>query len=114
MHVREAKTVWQKRRRREGWWSCAGEQSTVTSGCDHVDCHLGHFVIVFLDSNTGVMRVHLYWSDAAAWSQPMYGPQATVHGVEALPTALVGNALYFLIDATQSILECDLATMNMS
>ena len=24
MHVREAKTVWQKRRRREGWWSCAG------------------------------------------------------------------------------------------
>ncbi|PUZ68855.1 hypothetical protein GQ55_2G061600 [Panicum hallii var. hallii] len=82
--------------------------------CDHLDCHLGRFVVVFLDSDTGTMRVHLYLSEAAAWSPPMYGPQSTVHGVETLPTALVGNALYFLIDATQSILECDLATMNMS
>ncbi|RLN33243.1 uncharacterized protein C2845_PM03G22760 [Panicum miliaceum] len=60
------------------------------------------------------MRVHLYLSEAAAWSPPMYGPQSPVHGVETLPTVLVGNALYFLIDATQSILEYDLATMNMS
>ncbi|CAL5089172.1 unnamed protein product [Urochloa decumbens] len=88
---------------------CAGHGT-----CSHFDCHLEPFVVVFLDSNTEHMRVHLYSSEAEAWSQPTYGLPSPLDGVETLPTALVGNSLYFLIYASQSILEYNLATRNMS
>ncbi|CAL5079044.1 unnamed protein product [Urochloa decumbens] len=87
---------------------CAGHDA-----CSHFDCHLGPFFVVLLDSNTEQMRVHLYSSEAEA-SQPTYGPPSPLDGVETLPTALVGNSLFFLIYASQSILEYDLATRNMS
>ncbi|KAF8741037.1 hypothetical protein HU200_013676 [Digitaria exilis] len=82
--------------------------------CDHCDCNLGPFAVVLLDSDTEMMRVHIYLSEIEAWSEPSYGPPSPIDGVEELPTALVGNALYFLICASHSILEFDLATWNMS
>nr|CAB3452277.1 unnamed protein product [Digitaria exilis] len=55
--------------------------------CDHCDCNLGPFAVVLLDSDTEMMRVHIYLSEIEAWSEPSYGPP---------------------------ILEFDLATWNMS
>jgi len=60
------------------------------------------------------MHVYVYSSEVGAWSQPIYGAPSTTYGVEMVPTALVGNALYFLIDATNSILEYDLAKRSVS
>ncbi|KAF8654693.1 hypothetical protein HU200_061494 [Digitaria exilis] len=82
--------------------------------CDHCDCNLGPFAVVLLDSDTEMMRVHIYLSEIEAWSEPSYGPPSPIDGVEELPTALVWNAFYFLICASHSILEFDLATWNMS
>lgn len=46
--------------------------------------------------------------------EPSYGPPSPEDGIEMVPTALVGNALCFLIDASNSILKYDLATRNVS
>ncbi|XP_066396995.1 uncharacterized protein [Miscanthus floridulus] len=82
--------------------------------CDHLVCRRGPFLVVFLDADGAKMRVHVYSSEAGAWSEPSYGPPSPEDGIEMVPSALVGNALSFLIDATNSILKYDLATRNMS
>uniref|UniRef100_A0A0A8Y5Z5 F-box protein AT5G49610-like beta-propeller domain-containing protein n=2 Tax=Arundo donax TaxID=35708 RepID=A0A0A8Y5Z5_ARUDO len=82
--------------------------------CDHLDCHHGPFLVVFVDSDTERLRVHVYSSEAGAWSKPTCGPPSPTYGVLMVPSALVGSAFYFLIDATNSILKYELATRNMS
>ncbi|CAN6209177.1 unnamed protein product [Urochloa humidicola] len=84
--------------------------------CSHLDCRRGPFLVVFVDSGTeGVdMGVYVYSSEAGIWSGPTYGPPCPTYGVEMVPAALVGNGLYFLIDATNSILKYDLAARSVS
>ncbi|KAL6647732.1 hypothetical protein ACP70R_015169 [Stipagrostis hirtigluma subsp. patula] len=109
----------------DGWWQLpapslhrpwswnAAVLCAAHGTCDHLDCHHGPFLVVFVDSDDAQMRVYVYSSEAAAWSEPIYGPQSPVYGVDMVPTALAGNALYFVIDASYSILEYDLATRKM-
>ncbi|KAF8731354.1 hypothetical protein HU200_016410 [Digitaria exilis] len=82
--------------------------------CDHLDCRRGPFLVVLLDSGPEMMHLFVYSSETGAWSEPIFGPPSPTYGVEMVPTALVGNALYFLIDATESILKYDLAARSVS
>ncbi|TVU40594.1 hypothetical protein EJB05_14061, partial [Eragrostis curvula] len=84
--------------------------------CDHLDCHGGPFLVVLLDSDSGSRRlcVHVYSTEADAWSEPIYGPQSSICDIEMVPPALAGNTLYFLIDVTYRILKYELATANVS
>ncbi|KAL6622695.1 hypothetical protein ACP70R_032574 [Stipagrostis hirtigluma subsp. patula] len=110
----------------DGWWELpapslhrpfsrnAAVLCAAHGTCDHLDCHHGPFLVVFVHSDGSQMSVYIYSSEASAWSEPIYGPQSPVYGVDLVPTALAGNALYFVIDASYSILEYDLATRKMS
>ncbi|OEL13554.1 hypothetical protein BAE44_0025426 [Dichanthelium oligosanthes] len=95
-------------------WNAAVACAAAHGECDHLACSRGPFLVVFLDSDTEDMRVHVYSSESGAWTGPVYGPPSPTYGVEMVPTALVGNAIHFLIDATNSILKYDLATRSVS
>jgi hypothetical protein len=83
--------------------------------CDHLDCSGGPFLVVFLNSDRpDKMRVYVYSSAAGTWSRPIYGPPSPSHGIQLVPTALVGNGLYFLIDATNILLKFDLGMRSVS
>ena len=83
--------------------------------CDHLDCRGGPFLIVFLEGSDREMHVYIYSSEDGTWSGPTNGPPFTSgRPFQMVPPALVGNALYFLIDATNSILEYDLAKQSVS
>ncbi|TVU40590.1 hypothetical protein EJB05_14057, partial [Eragrostis curvula] len=81
--------------------------------CDHLDCHHG-FLIVLVDSPTGNIRVQVYSSEAEGWSEPISSIHSANDGVKMTPPALVGNALYFVIDESQGIFKYELSTQNMS
>uniref|UniRef100_A0A0A9HM51 F-box associated domain-containing protein n=1 Tax=Arundo donax TaxID=35708 RepID=A0A0A9HM51_ARUDO len=60
------------------------------------------------------MSLCVYSSQTARWSEPTYVARPPQYGVDVVPTALVGNALYFVIDVSRSILKYDLATRKAS
>ena len=59
--------------------------------CDHLDCHHGPFLVVFIDVIAEQIIVYVYSSEVGACSEPTYGPPSPTYGVEMVPTALVGE-----------------------
>ncbi|WVZ61643.1 hypothetical protein U9M48_011485 [Paspalum notatum var. saurae] len=86
---------------------CAGH-----GACGHQDCRRGPSLVVLLDGDAANVRVRVYSSDSAVWSEPTYGPPSLEYALEMTPAALAGNALYFLVYA--GILEYNLATQSVS
>ncbi|CAL5092023.1 unnamed protein product [Urochloa decumbens] len=87
--------------------------TTAGGACDHVDCHRGPFVVVFVGISGGGMFSCIYSSEAAAWSKsvPVDHPGDRV-GWER--SALAGNALYFVLENSDRILRYDLGTKEIS
>ncbi|OEL16531.1 hypothetical protein BAE44_0022449 [Dichanthelium oligosanthes] len=82
--------------------------------CDHLDCHGGPFIVVALGPGIEAMWLCVYSSDSGSWSEPIHIAPAPEYGISVKPAALVGNALYFAIDRSRSILRYDLATRETS
>ncbi|GJN24339.1 hypothetical protein PR202_gb12076 [Eleusine coracana subsp. coracana] len=83
--------------------------------CDHLVCRGGPFLVVVLgavDANS--MSVCFYSSDTARWSTPRRLARLPEHGIDVVPPVLIGNALYFGIDLSRSILKYDLNTRKPS
>ncbi|KAL6634068.1 hypothetical protein ACP70R_026739 [Stipagrostis hirtigluma subsp. patula] len=99
-------------------WNAAVLCAAHGGACDHLDCRNGPFRVVLVEAEDEQMSeqlsVRVYSSEADAWGEPIHLPEYTEYGVDMVPTALVGNALYFLIDASCSILEYDLVTQKAS
>uniref|UniRef100_A0A0A9EZY5 F-box protein AT5G49610-like beta-propeller domain-containing protein n=1 Tax=Arundo donax TaxID=35708 RepID=A0A0A9EZY5_ARUDO len=83
------------------------------AGCDHLDCHRGHFLVVVVGTNQKEMFAYVYSSEAAAWSEPASAPHPQ-DSVDFAPSALVGNTLYFAFQMGTGILEYNLVTRDMA
>ncbi|CAN6222257.1 unnamed protein product [Urochloa humidicola] len=78
--------------------------------CEHLDCHGGPFLIVFVGTDQENIFVYTYSSEAAAWSKP-----STIHLDTALnssfmfrPALVTGDAIYFMLEEGHRIVRYDL------
>jgi hypothetical protein len=86
----------------------------ASATCDHLDCHLGSFLVVFVGIDTKEMFTYIYSSKCDVWSEGTSAkvPNTPLH--EGLPAALARNALYFMFHDGKRVLKYDLATGTMS
>ncbi|CAL5089839.1 unnamed protein product [Urochloa decumbens] len=78
---------------------------------DHLDCHRGPFLVVFMGT-TGVDTFsRVYSSEAGSWSKPRYAPEP-YDGFELGNSILLANLLYFKID--EEIIEYNLVNQEVS
>ncbi|CAN6165494.1 unnamed protein product [Urochloa humidicola] len=82
--------------------------------CDRLDCHDEPFLIVLLNRGVDDITLWVYSSQACAWSEPDHVTHTPMSGVEMVAPAIVGNALYFVVDWGTRIISYDLATRQMS
>ncbi|CAL4974151.1 unnamed protein product [Urochloa decumbens] len=97
-------------------------------GCDHLDCHGGPFLVVYVQTDDTVTagaehrtmhtRVSVYSSEAGAWSaQTCYTNQNYYHGGYCRKPILIGDALYFILSCDREvkiILKYDLCDHGLS
>ncbi|RLM84467.1 uncharacterized protein C2845_PM04G05320 [Panicum miliaceum] len=84
-----------------------------TGACDQLDCYLRPFLVVFLGTGVDHMTLWVYSSEVGAWREPTSVVQFPKYHVDLLPSAIVGNALHFIIDYSRRIFKYDLATREM-
>ncbi|RLN34077.1 hypothetical protein C2845_PM03G22780 [Panicum miliaceum] len=84
-----------------------------TGACDQLDCYLRPFLVVFLGTGVDHMTLWVYSSEVGAWSEPTSVVQFPKYHADLLPSAIVGNALHFIIDYSSRIFKYDLATREM-
>ncbi|WVZ61563.1 hypothetical protein U9M48_011419 [Paspalum notatum var. saurae] len=90
--------------------------SSLGGACDHLHCRRGHFLVVFMgfDVEQLGMFSYVYSSEAAAWSEPAYHGQHPGAAIGSVASALVGNALYFVLRDRKRVIEYDLGAREMS
>uniref|UniRef100_A0ACD5U219 Uncharacterized protein n=1 Tax=Avena sativa TaxID=4498 RepID=A0ACD5U219_AVESA len=93
----------------------------AANSCNHSDCHLGPFLVVFvsLHEQEGVAKASTYSSETSNWSSPAslnVGFFENEIYFTAMSSVLVGDALYFLIsrDSNNGILKYDLGNSRLS
>ncbi|GJN10412.1 hypothetical protein PR202_ga28503 [Eleusine coracana subsp. coracana] len=91
---------------------CAAVMCTA-GGCDHLNCHSGPFMVVFLGSEVGITQACVYSSEGDAWSVP-----ASVHhdiriGLFQYRGVLIGDDVFFNL-SRNTILKYDLGTDSLS
>jgi hypothetical protein len=104
------------------WTAAVLCSSASASGCDHLDCHHGPFIVVVVRSLLGAAGVVetlicTYSSDAAAWSEPTRGQGPSyLRGLvdPRMRSVLVGNAFYFGILKERAALKYNLQLHQMS
>ncbi|KAL6647182.1 hypothetical protein ACP70R_014619 [Stipagrostis hirtigluma subsp. patula] len=113
------------RRRPLKWWSWkAAVLCAARDGCDHLDCHLGPFLVIFVYVSiiSWDTFAFVYSSKADAWSEfTVARSRLPYNRFELGASALVSNALYFrCLNDIESfyrrsiILRCDVTTGEMS
>ncbi|TVU40601.1 hypothetical protein EJB05_14069, partial [Eragrostis curvula] len=78
------------------------------SACDHLDCHHGPYLVVFVGTNHSRTSVFVYSSEAGAWSAPVSG----LLGLSNLmvgPSLLARDRLHFTVENGLKVLMYDLA-----
>ncbi|CAL5091988.1 unnamed protein product [Urochloa decumbens] len=90
--------------------------SAAAGACNHLDCHGGPFLVVFVGMDAGETFIcSTYSSDAATWSDPI---STQCPGDDCLlsitPGTLAGNALYFLFVNRTAALKYDLGSQEAS
>ncbi|RLN35447.1 uncharacterized protein C2845_PM03G22790 [Panicum miliaceum] len=97
-------------------WNAAVLCAASGGACDHLHCRGVPFLVVFVGSDAEQISLCTYSSEAGSWSEPTFAATAFEYagGVDRVPTALVGNSLYFMIDMGYSMLGYDLITRKTS
>ncbi|CAL5034405.1 unnamed protein product [Urochloa decumbens] len=75
--------------------------------CDHLDCHRGPFLVVFMGFCSEGAFICTYSPDAGTWSDNIYTDQPDGFVISA-SKVLVGNALYFGFPISNTALRYDL------
>uniref|UniRef100_A0A0A9N5C0 Uncharacterized protein n=1 Tax=Arundo donax TaxID=35708 RepID=A0A0A9N5C0_ARUDO len=93
-------------------WNAAVLCAAAAGDCDHLDCHHGPFLVVFVGTHRQGMSIYVYSSESDTWSKPasalhLYSLSVQVRGVH------VGNTLYFVLENTSRILMYDLDTWEI-
>ncbi|GJN10493.1 hypothetical protein PR202_ga28591 [Eleusine coracana subsp. coracana] len=96
-------------------WNAAVLCATAPGGaCDHLDCCGGPFLVIFVATDKGRMFDYAYSSETGAWSEQTSAQHAAGCRMALSPSALVGNALYFLNGYLKTVLKFDLGTRKLS
>jgi len=99
-------------------WRAAVLCAAAADGtCDHLDCHRGPFIVVYvLDHHREGILTCVYSSEAGTWSKPVYDGHRRIlrNFLSGERGALAKNALHFMIGNENSILRCNLRTLKMS
>ncbi|CAN6222246.1 unnamed protein product [Urochloa humidicola] len=88
----------------------------AAAGCDHLDCRLGPFLVIFVATgfiSPAETSAYLYSSEQGAWSEPL-DVSSRDDCILMLHHALVGNSLYFNYEPNTKILEYNLARQELS
>ncbi|OEL16530.1 hypothetical protein BAE44_0022451 [Dichanthelium oligosanthes] len=99
-------------------YPCAWHAAVISAAggdCDHLDCHWGSFMVVFVDiKHDKRCSSMIYSSEVGAWSQQTFSerPCLSDHSFKPEPGLLVGNALYFLTNLNPGILKLGFATID--
>ncbi|GJN10415.1 hypothetical protein PR202_ga28506 [Eleusine coracana subsp. coracana] len=87
----------------------------AVDGCDHLDCHRGPFLVVFVSADhcDNVTRASLYSSETGAWSDK---PACLdfMCDIKTTPCLLAGDALYFMTGLALCLVKFDLAQRDLS
>ncbi|CAN6218369.1 unnamed protein product [Urochloa humidicola] len=94
-------------------WNAAVLCASSAGACDHLDCHRGPFLVVFVISDRSRIVAYVFSSEAAAWSKHT-SLQLPADRISLGPSALIGNVLYFMFFFGRSVLKYDLGTREMS
>ncbi|WVZ61630.1 hypothetical protein U9M48_011478 [Paspalum notatum var. saurae] len=85
--------------------------ATGSGACDHLNCHGRPFIVVSaVNTATSELSLCVYSSEAGAWSEPTLLLTDGDYFLDEVPTALVGNTLYFSTGKGSRALMYDLAT----
>jgi hypothetical protein len=91
---------------------------SAAGACDHLDCHQGPFLVVFMSSDehgNAVLYTYSSESDAAAWSEPVWSQQKYSANDEFwMSNVLVGGSLYFKNGIGSTALKYDLDSRQVS
>ncbi|KAJ1281456.1 hypothetical protein BS78_04G307200 [Paspalum vaginatum] len=89
-------------------------------GCDHLDCHVGPFLVVFVGERDGAGDAAYNWaavysSETRAWSAAETSDNNDYYGSPCVsrPSLLIGDALHFTLftgGAALRVLRCDIAS----
>jgi hypothetical protein len=100
----------------------AGAVMCAGANCDHLDCSSGPFLVVFVgtDDEEAVTWASMYSSVTRDWSAIAtadFSASTMVDldtYIEAKPSILIGNVLYFTLELGKAILKYDLAAQGLS
>ncbi|XP_034600059.1 uncharacterized protein [Setaria viridis] len=99
-----------------GYCTWSGALLCATPGCAHLDCPPGGpFAVVFVgtDESEEHTRAYHYSSESGKWSKAASVAHPTDRVAEGR-SALVGNAVYFIWEESNGILEYDLDKQELS
>ncbi|CAO2191575.1 unnamed protein product, partial [Urochloa humidicola] len=88
-------------------------------GCGHLDCHGGPFLVAFVGVHDGVGEEEdltwacLYSSETGAWTMSSTIQLDAYIYMEARPSLLAGDALYFSLQEGERILKYDLIEQSL-
>jgi hypothetical protein len=91
----------------------------AADGCDHVDCHGGPFIVVFVVSGVDhVVRASMYSSETRAWGAPSSVDVGVRNGLNDRPNLLAQGALYFTLvrggGSKSAVIKYDLRGHSLS
>ncbi|KAK3126243.1 hypothetical protein QOZ80_7AG0553690 [Eleusine coracana subsp. coracana] len=83
--------------------------------CDHLDCHRGPFLVIFMGINYQEIFTYVYSSESNVWSERISSERRYRWTfTEQLPAVLVGNSVYFLVHMNKGIVRFDLNLKQIS
>ncbi|CAL5077782.1 unnamed protein product [Urochloa decumbens] len=96
----------------------------TAAGCNHLDCHGKPYAVVLIATTRDLiitnrikeMRNSIYSSEATRWSEThsfVQQPENHLDLERSSPSALVGNALYFVLKRKAKILEYNVSTREI-
>ncbi|TVU40530.1 hypothetical protein EJB05_13997, partial [Eragrostis curvula] len=86
-----------------------------TGACNHLDCHRGPFLVVFLGSDQNEVFTYVFSSKDDVWSEPTsFSDQQRLDYVDSVPSVLIRNTLYFMFNFSSKILKYDLEMHEIS
>nr|CAB3455584.1 unnamed protein product [Digitaria exilis] len=92
----------------------AGAMLCAADGCDHLDCHAGPFLVVFVGTPSGLETwVSIYSSETGVWG-PSVSIDTGFNQADGKRSLLIGDALYFSLGYGESVLKYDLGRHELS
>jgi hypothetical protein len=90
-------------------WDAAVLCAAHVTGCNHLHCRGGPFLVAFVGSLGGIASACVYSSEVGAWGDATTADDPGGDTSMAMcPAALVGNTIYFMYYPSTTLVEYDL------